>query len=173
MPFLDVLTTYFRGERAESLAFIVPLGLLSITFGAVLLWDERSAFHWGVAVPFLLLGTALLVTGGAVGLRTPGQMSALSGLYREDVGRFLAEELPRMQKVNGNWPVYLTTWVVFALVGIGLRFFVRRDWAEGLGIALVFFGAVGLLIDGFAERRARPYTEALEGLAKEMGAAPR
>lgn len=169
MPFIDVLSTYFRGERVESLAFILPLGLLSITFGAVLLWDERSAFHWGIALPFLLLGTALVVTGAAVGLRTPEQVSALSGLYRDDVARFLAQELPRMQKVNGNWPIFLTTWVGFALVGLGLRFFVRRDWAEGLGIALVFFGAVGLLIDGFAERRARPYTEALERLANGGG----
>jgi hypothetical protein len=33
----------------------------------------------------------------------------------------------------------------------------------------LFFGASGLIIDGFAERRAKVYTEALEGLAKERG----
>lgn len=30
---------------------------------------------------------------------------------------------------------------------------------------------MGFLIDGFAERRARPYTAALEALAKEHGVA--
>ena len=33
-------------------------------------------------------------------------------------------------------------------------------------------GAVGLLIDGFAERRARPYTAALEALAAERSGGP-
>ena len=42
-----------------------------------------------------------------------------------------------------------------------LRFATRGDLTQGLGIALVFFAGVGLLIDGFAERRTHPYTAAL------------
>ena len=38
------------------------------------------------------------------------------------------------------------------------------DFFQGLGIALVFFAGVGLLIDGFAERRTHPYVEALKAL---------
>ncbi|GMU59433.1 MAG: hypothetical protein AMXMBFR34_11960 [Myxococcaceae bacterium] len=57
-------------------------------------------------------------------------------------------------------------------VGLLLRFAVHADWARGLGPALVLAGAMGLVIDGFAERRAEPYTEALEVLAKENGVAP-
>ena len=43
------------------------------------------------------------------------------------------------------------------------------DWAHGLGPALIMIGALGFFIDGFAERRARPYTVALEALAAEHG----
>ncbi len=164
MDLLAVMHEYFRGERIESLYVIAPVGAACVLFGGALLKTERSGFFIGVAAPFILLGAALLATGLAVGLRTPSQMSALESKLETDRAAFVAEELPRMKKVNANWPVYLTTWCVFAVVGLGLRFGLSREWSHGLGIALVFFGGVGLLIDGFAERRARPYTEALTAM---------
>lgn len=164
MDFPAIMHDYFRGERIESLYVIAPLGALCVLFGVSLLVTERSAFFISVAVPFLVLGLALGAVGGSVGLRTNAQVAALDAAYQRDVTTFVAEELPRMEKVNKNWPVYLTTWSVFAVLGLVLRFAVSRDWAHGLGIALVFFAGVGLLIDGFAERRAKPYTAALVAL---------
>jgi lipoprotein signal peptidase len=79
----------------------------------------------------------------------------------------LANELPRMQKVNANWSLYIGTWVSLLVVGLVLRFGLKADWAHGLGPALMLIGAMGFLIDGFAERRARPYTQALDALAAE------
>jgi hypothetical protein len=112
----------------------------------------------------------MLIVGGAVALRTPQQVTDLTALYQSSPATFASQEVARMAKVNAWWPVYLTTWVVFILVGLSLRFIVARwldrgDWAMGLGIALCFFGGAGLVIDGFAERRAHPYTNALLALA--------
>jgi hypothetical protein len=163
----QVMHTYFRGERLESYVFIVPLGVLCILFGIATLYGERSPFAWGISVPFMLLGGVLLVTGLGIGLRTPGQVAALTALYQRDVPQFATQELQRMQIVNSNWPRYVTTWTIFTLIGLGLRFGVHREWALGLGTALMFFGAVGFMIDGFAERRAKPYTAALENLAAQ------
>lgn len=163
---MDVLRQYFRGEWLESTFCIVPIGALSLTFGVTLLAGERSAFVWGVAIPFAVLGLALLVTGAVVTFRTPGQVSALELTWARNPAALVAQELPRMAKVNAAWPRYLTMYVVFAVSGLLLRFVVRLDWAEGAGIALVFFAGVGLLIDGFAERRARPYTAALEAQSR-------
>ena len=42
-------------------------------------------------------------------------------------------------------------------------------WAQGLGSALILVSALGFMIDGFAGRRAQPYTKALEALAAEHG----
>ena len=67
-----------------------------------------------------------------------------------------------MQTVNGAWKIYLAAWAVFGLVGLALRFATRGDFTQGLGVALVFFSGIGLLIDGFAERRAQRYTAVLE-----------
>lgn len=159
--FLDVLRAYFRGERLEALIFIAPLGLASVAFAVALLRDERTGFTWGVAVPFLVLGLALVGVGLGVGLRTPGQVDALLQQHAAEPTAAIAQEAARMAAVNAWWPIYLRTWTAFAIVGLALRFGVSRDWALGLGTALLFFAGVGFMIDGFAERRARPYTEAL------------
>ena len=45
-------------------------------------------------------------------------------------------------------------------------------WAHGVGPVLIAVGALGLFIDGFAERRARPYTAALNAQAAQHGLAP-
>ena len=59
MRLLDAMTTYFQGEKIEALVFILPLGLLSLVFGAWLVSDGGAGFARGVAVPFLVLGLAL------------------------------------------------------------------------------------------------------------------
>ncbi len=164
MRFLTVLDAYFRGERLEALLFMVPIGLASIAFGAWLLASSHEAFDRGVAAPCLVLGLALLATGGAVGARTPAQVAALHAGFASSPEATRSAEITRMQKVDRAWPVYLTAWALFAVCGLLLRFAVSSDGARGVGVALVFFAGIGLLIDGFAERRARPYVQALERL---------
>jgi hypothetical protein len=167
MPFLDVMHAYFRGERIEALYFIVPIGVAMVAFAAVTLRAERGGFAWGLAVPFVLFGVFAIGIGAAVGLRTAGQVAAIEAGFESDPSAMVAEELPRMQKVNDNWPIYISMWTALVLVGLGLRFGLKADWAHGVGPAIILIAALGFLIDGFAERRARPYTAALEALAAE------
>jgi len=167
MPFLDVMHAYFRGERIEALCFIVPIGVAMVAFASVTLRAERGGFAWGLAVPLIVFGLFAIGVGAAVGLRTAGQVAELESGFQDDPSGMLAEELPRMEQVNANWPMYIKMWTSLVLVGLGLRFGLKADWAHGVGPALILIGAVGFLIDGFAERRARPYTEALEAFAAE------
>jgi hypothetical protein len=167
MPFLEIMHAYFRGERIESLYFIVPIGLAMVAFAALTLRAERGGFAWGLAIPLIVFGVFAIGVGAAVGLRTAGQVAAIETGFQRDRGAMLSDELPRMQKVNANWPIYIGMWAVLVLVGLGLRFGLKADWAHGVGPALILIGAMGFLIDGFAERRARPYTKALEALAAE------
>jgi len=173
MSFLDVMQTYFRGERAEGLDFIVPLGVLLVAFAAVAVRAERGGFAWGLATPLAVFGLVAIVTGATVGLRTAGQVSEITAGFQSDPAAMVAKELPRMERVNRNWPVYLGAWTAFVVIGLGLRFGSSADWAHGVGPALILVGALGFLIDGFAERRARPYTEALRALAAEPQLEPK
>lgn len=168
MPFLDIMHAYFRGERVEALYFIVPIGVAMLAFAAVTLRAERGGFAWGLAIPLVAFGLVAIGVGAAVGVRAPGQAAAIESEFEREPGAMLAKELPRMQKVNANWPILMGMWTVLLLVGLGLRFFVKADWAHGVGPALILIAAMGFLIDGFAERRARPYTAALEALAAEQ-----
>ena len=72
-----------------------------------------------------------------------------------------------MQKVNANFRLTLYAFGALAAIGLGLHYLVTTDWARGLGAVLILVGAVGLLIDGFAERRAAPYTKALQSIAEQ------
>jgi len=169
MDFLEVMHTYFRGERIEALFYILPAGVLMLGMAATAVSSDRGGFGWGLGVPLALFGLVAIGVGVSVGGRTPDQVAQLEQAYQQDPAAMLAEEGPRMEKVNANWPRLVMTWAGLVIVGLGLRFAVSADWAHGLGPALVLIGAAGLLIDGFAERRARPYTAALETLAADGG----
>jgi len=48
MKFLDVIHAYFKGEKSETLWFILPIGLAMLTY-AFLLWrGETRDFTWVV-----------------------------------------------------------------------------------------------------------------------------
>lgn len=171
MDFQELMQAYFRGERIEALFYILPAGLLLLGLAATALATDRGGFGFGLALPLALFGLVAIGTGAHVGWRTPGQLAALEQAYAASPSTMVAEELPRMEKVNANWPGYIITWTVLVVVGLGLRFALNANWAHGLGPALVLVGAVGFLIDGFAERRARPYTAALQQMAVDYGVA--
>lgn len=170
MNLTDLMSRYLLGEKLESLVFIVPLGLLSALFGAWLLTERSAPFARGAGWPFLVLGLLLAGTGAVVGFRTPAQVERLTAAFAADPEAARTEELARMEKVNGAWSTYVALWATFAVAGLALRFALRSPLARGAGAALLFFAGVGLLIDGFAEHRARGYTAALAGESRQRGA---
>jgi hypothetical protein len=166
MSFIDIMQTYFRGEKLEALWFILPIGVLLVAFGAVALKAERGGFAWGIAIPCFLFGIVLIATGAGVAMRTPGQVAEIKEGFEQAPATMVQKELPRIQKVNTNFKVTFIAFGVVAAIGLALIYLVNTDWAKGLGSVLVLVGAIGFLIDGFAERRAVPYTSALVELAK-------
>lgn len=161
MELLEATQIYFQGEKIEALVFILPLGLMSAVFGAWLLTDDPGSFAKGVAIPFLTLGLLMSTVGSVVGFRTPAQLAGIVQVMNADTQAGIQAETQRMVQVNKAWPLYLAIWAVFGVAGLALRFAGTSDFYQGIGIALVFFAGVGMLIDGFAERRTRPYMQAL------------
>jgi hypothetical protein len=172
MKVIDLMSAYLLGEKLESLVFIVPLGLLSALFGGWLLAERAAPFARGAAWPFLVVGLLLTGTGAVVGFRTPAQVERLTAAFTAEPEAARSEELARMEKVNGAWSTYVALWATFAVAGLALRFALRSPLAHGVGAALLFFARVGLLVDGFAEQRARGYTQALTGERAEQVAPP-
>jgi hypothetical protein len=159
---LDAIHAYFQGEKLEALIFILPIGLICTVFSVWLLTDNPGSFTKGVAIPFLVLGLMLCTVGSVVGFRTPAQVSGVIQSLEADQPAGVQAEAQRMVKVNQAWPMYLVVWLVFGVLGLVLRFAGTPDFYQGIGISLVFFAGLGLLIDGFAERRTHPYVHALK-----------
>lgn len=159
---MTAVHTYFRGERAIGLA-LVPIGLALLALAFYLWRTESGAFMASLTIPLLIVGLA--GAGGGVGLvlRTDAQVAELERLHAEDPARVVALEAPRMEKVNANWIRLKVAWTALALVALVLLMAVKRDWATGLGLALILMSALIFWVDVFAERRARVYAEALQG----------
>ena len=163
MKFLETMLPYFQGEKLEALIFILPIRFLCFVFGAWLLSEAQPGFFKGVSIPFIAMGLALTIVGATVSFRTPDQTLKIQQSYKVDQAATIKSEIVRMDKVNKAWNIYLTAWLIFTIVGLGLRFLTHSEFLRGIGVALVFFAGIGLMIDGFAERRARIYFEALVG----------
>ncbi|MEX1363709.1 MAG: hypothetical protein AB1Z98_11315 [Nannocystaceae bacterium] len=172
MDFLEIMQTYFRGERTEAFFYILPAGLLLLGMAATAVVSDRGGFGWGMGGPLVLGGLLFVVVGISVGARAPAQVEQLERAYEEDPAAMLAQEVPRMEAVNANWPRIVTIWAAFVVVGLVIRFASSAEWAHGVGPALIMIGAIGLFVDGYALRRAQPYTAALDALAAETAAAP-
>lgn len=165
LELLKAVDLYFQGEKIEALVFILPIGLLSLVFSAWLFTDEPGAFAKGVAIPFLLMGLLMTTVGAVVGYRTPSQVTQLEQGLKSAPAHTLAGESNRIDKVNQAWFRYLVLWGLFGVAGLALRFATSADFMHGLGIALVFFSGIGLMVDGFAERRAHAYADVLKAAA--------
>lgn len=160
----------FRGEKLEALFFILSIGLALVVFGIVALKVESGGFAWGVAIPSILFGLVLMGTGIGVAARTNGQIAEIKADYASDPVAIVQKELPRMEKVNKNFRTTFFAFGVLAVLGLVFHYLAGPTWGRGLGALLILVGALGLLIDGFAERRAVPYTDALKEITAQHNA---
>lgn len=161
MTFLDVLHEYFRGEKQIG----ITLAVIGVGFVAGAVWVLRTqtgAFAWALGAPILVVGLAFGGGGAYLAIRTDKQVAELEAQLQRDASVVYARELPRMAKVNANWPRLKIAWTVIIAVALVLLMAVPRDWAHGLGLALLAVTTILFFTDVFAERRAIVYTEALE-----------
>ena len=63
-------------------------------------------------------------------------------------------------------------WPIVIVVALGLLQAVRREWATGLGLALLLLMTILYFTDVFAERRAERYTHALDQARSARTRAP-
>lgn len=161
MELLETMQTYFRGERHVAF-FLVGLGVALAAFAAWVWRTQSGPFAWWLLTPLALVGIGAAIGGTVFALKTERQVAELTSQLESDREATVAAERARMEKVNANWPRLKLAWGAVTLVALVLLLAVKRDWSTGLGLALMLLIAVLFCVDVFAERRAAPYTEALE-----------
>jgi hypothetical protein len=156
----EALPTYFNAERVTGIVVAI-YGIALLGAAAYLHRTHTGPFMWGIVVPLAVLGLGALVGGGVLAWKTGPQLEALLALAPADL---LAQELPRMHRVNANWVWLEATWTVLITGSLATLWLTHRDGATGVALAVLVAASSAMVLDVFAERRARVYTAALEQL---------
>lgn len=157
MELHEAIDLYFRGEKATGIGgAVIGAVLLAAAFAVYRM--HAGGFGAALAIPLVLLGLAAVVGGSVLAGKTGPQVAAL---HASIDGEGLSAERARMERVNANWPRFKIAWTTLSLTALLLLWAVRRDWAQGLGLALLLVGCLGFFVDVFAERRAHVYTDVL------------
>jgi hypothetical protein len=164
MGFLEAVEVYARGERLAGLA-LVPVGLCLVGAGLYLVIGYAGGLGKGMGIPLAIAGVAAAIGGGVLVKTVNDRQVQLAEAFEVEPDAPRAAEVTRMDKVNANWSVLKTAWSVTILVGLGLLFAVGRPWVQGLALALICLCALALVVDTFAEVRARLYADRLAALA--------
>lgn len=161
MDFINHLQTYFSGEKNLGL-FLIPFGIIMISFAVYLWYAHRSPFGYGMLVPILLIGIFGIAMGIGLAYQSHQRLIDFPQSYQTDRNAYIEQELPRMEKVMQNFPRLKMAWMMIIIIGLILFFFIKKDWLTGFSLALILICAMFLIIDTFAERRAEIYTEHLK-----------
>jgi hypothetical protein len=157
----ESLQAYFRGEQHLGIGLAV-VGVLALA-AAFWVWrTQAGAFAWALLIPLALVGAGAGIGGAAFAVKTPAQAARLAAQLETEPQALVTAEVSRMAKVNANWPRLETAWSIVIAAALVLLLFVHRDWASGLGLALLLTATMLFVVDIFAERRASVYTAALE-----------
>ena len=161
MDFIHHIQAYFTGEKNLGL-FMVPFGIILIAFATYLWYAHKSPLGYGMLMPFILVG--LLGIGIGIGLtyQSHQRLNDLPQTYQIDKNTFIEVELPRMEKVLQNFPRLKLAWMIIIVISLILLYSIKKEWLTGLTLSLILFGAVFLIIDTFAEKRAEIYTEQIK-----------
>ncbi len=151
------LQIYFQAEKRAAM-FFLAIGILACWSGSVLFMRAAAPFYIGIALPLLAFGIFQIIVGTTVLRRTDLQVDDLERLLADEPVGFRQQEQPRMDKVIRNFS--LLRWARIAMIVVGILLFIGQQdpvISKGLGLGLTIQGAIMLIADYFAEKRAKIY----------------
>jgi hypothetical protein len=154
---MNELHAYFSAERQAGLIAVL-LGAASLA-AALYFWSARTPFK-AAAWPLIVIGLIEAGLGGALIVRTPGQVATLDAAFASEPQVAAAGERQRMARVNRVFRVIMAGELVLIVLGACAVFFLRgrNDMWTAIGLAVLLEAAVLLAFDLFAEHRAHVYS---------------
>lgn len=157
------IDVYFRGERAEMIAFLVFAGVLVVA--AVLLWTSADRFARALSVTLGLIAVVAFSVAVPLLLRDGPHAERLrERLAQGDEAGVRADEGARMAVVNRNYPYYRYLYAACLVVAVALMLFWRTPTTAGIAVGLMLFAATGLVVDHYSESRAAIYARELQAV---------
>jgi hypothetical protein len=156
----SAMETYFIDEKWIS-ALLIAAGAIAIVIGW-LLWRNGSIYKTA-AYPLVIVALLQVAVGAAIYQRTDDQLSGLWSQVNEAPQTYQAEETARMTKVLSSFKLYKILELLMLVGGIGICFAFRDNMSwYAAGVGLFAEGALMLLIDLTAEKRADFYVAAIK-----------
>jgi hypothetical protein len=158
---LKQVTTYFNAEKFESL-FFVGVGMIALAVSAYFLMVIQQPFYNGVSYPFIGVALIQITVGTSVFFRSPKDILRVNEYLQADLSKIKSEEIPRMQVVMKNFVLYRWIEIILCISGFVLLFAgAAHSFWKGVGCGLALQAGCMLLLDYFAERRGKLYSEFL------------
>jgi hypothetical protein len=157
---MDVLTSYFHGEKTAGLV-LAGIGLTAAVAAALMFparWELRA-----MAITCAVWALLELAVGLGLYFKTGPQLDQLVAQLGSDPVALFAAELPRMVKVQRNFLVIELVWLTAIVCGAAIAVWRKGDpRVSGVALAVVIHAAVFLAFDIIAERRGALYLDALQ-----------
>ncbi len=161
------IIAYFQAEKAGSL-FALIIGVIGLLIGAVFVATQIRFVD--AAYPVLLFSLVALVAGGAVWLRSDGQLARVLASYQKNPATFRTLEEARMERVLRNFRYY--RWAELALVLLGI-WLLTTQFGKAFGVGLLIEVLILLVFDGIAENRAQQYMRYVQSIPSKHGRSSR
>lgn len=160
---MNAVTKYFTGEKIQC-SIGIAFSLISIGIALYFFLKSDKPFYIGMAYPFIIIATLLLIICVGVVLRSSNDIVRVNAFYALDPNRIKTEELPRMQTVLRNFKIVIWAEIAFIVAGAALFFLMPSSsrW-QGVGMGLIIQAAALLLFDIIANSRGKIYFDFLQG----------
>jgi drug/metabolite transporter (DMT)-like permease len=160
---------YFLAEKQAGMLFLI-LGVVAVLVALIGIFAIKTSVWKGAAIPLIALGIIEAAIGYTIYSRSDEQR--ISNVYAIDMNpdKLVNQEIPRMQKVNKNFPIYKWAEIVVFVAGAILVFVYRsqpdKQFLYGLGFALAIEAVLLFAADTIAAKRAGNYYQQLQTLQK-------
>lgn len=152
-----MIQSYFQAERVGGF-FALTIGLVASSIGGAIFLGAGAPFYTGLAIPLVLIGIVQVMVGTTVARRSDRQADDVEKLLRDSPREFREQEGTRMATVLRNFVVYKWVEITFITAGlVAILLNPETNFSKGLGAGLFAQGAIMLLFDFFAEKRAKAY----------------
>ncbi|MCU0359381.1 MAG: hypothetical protein MUF75_01490 [Bacteroidia bacterium] len=168
MDFIQHTTHWVKGEIFEATLF-GSFGLLTIVC-SVLFWKfGETPNSKAVILPFAIVGLFFLVTALSGIASNKKKLVQYKEAFQKDPFAFVQSEKKRVENFQYLYKITILIASLSFAIAIGFFLFTSNHLLRAIGLALIVFGATGLIIDHFSKVRADTYYKAL---TTEIGSRP-
>jgi len=156
MDFLSHSIAWIKGEIFEASLF-GAFGLLVI-MGSLAFWKFGNTPNAkAVIIPFALVGLFCVAAAISLFISNNKRLAEYPAAYQRNKVEFVLSEKKRVEDFQYLYKMTVIIAAFCFAIGIAFFLFTNNHTFKAIGLALIFFGFIGLFVDYFSKERADIY----------------